>query len=888
MPLRLESTWEPLAYPYQRHEQPSQLSRLGLESEAEEALLRALRRYVNKEIRGRSLLVAGHRGAGKTTAVHGAIARCIRESSRNGRPLLVTIHGPDLLRATECPPKRQRSGDETPDPKCSSENFARHARRQIVQSLLRALCDEAATCYEDKAAVAVSASGINLERDEQAAQFRMELDLEPDELRLREYWELVDGLPRGIFSDPEPSSTGLIVKERYQGFREIVALATVLRVRREIRQHEESEQEGKEQRKESGRTPTEAESLSLLSQLLSKGSHLLNPLAGLAVGVALIAVLIKSDVDLLVALPIALFAAVAATFLLNFASVKDQHFNLMATPHSASLNLMLPVILKRVRAANLHPIFVVDELDKVEDDLAGLMAQLMNSLKHIVADQAFFCFVVSREYFEQTANQRKTKPYPAAETYFGDLMFVHHTPAQIHTYLDSVLQEQHPSIDGVRDKALIIYIALYRSKMHAGRLIRYLNSNLDKAGNIAIQDPPLSMVRAYQHQILIQIAVEVMLNDSEIKERLRNSPNHTMQVYDALYYPAREWDKEEIQLNFSRTLFTNYLESRTETTERRYTEPDIRLLLESTRRVAYYLTRPEELRRALFVELRKVWNEDAIHQIAEQPQTADLKRVLASDGGGEKRLRRLVPSDKAELLTLCDALEAYDGIGNWEALLQQDGAGDLFYWRFDRYGRPLEADVIRPQLNETRVALESAILAIQTLEEMVRTATFGVYGMHNLALEFKLLPDSWDWAEFQKLGDLFLKRLGDEKAEQLAKYAQELRDWGDIIRTGLRLAWYRGHFQISSGKIVGASALRKGLEQGLPNLTHFSDRAERLKALATELESVKSALSPLQQLADQRAIRGEGKDFEQWLPALRSLVIDGGIWNVHDVPPKKD
>ena len=59
-----------------------------------------LERYVRGDISGISFLVSGHRGAGKTTMVHGAIEEVLRRTmtqQHSSRPLLIRLNGPDLF-----------------------------------------------------------------------------------------------------------------------------------------------------------------------------------------------------------------------------------------------------------------------------------------------------------------------------------------------------------------------------------------------------------------------------------------------------------------------------------------------------------------------------------------------------------------------------------------------------------------------------------------------------------------------------------------------------------------------------------------------------------------------------------------------------------------------
>jgi hypothetical protein len=79
---------------------PSESAVITIQSEASRILRAELRRYCEGETQGRSFLVAGHRGSGKTTMVGDAIARVSRAlAGKPGamRPLPVFLHGPSLF-----------------------------------------------------------------------------------------------------------------------------------------------------------------------------------------------------------------------------------------------------------------------------------------------------------------------------------------------------------------------------------------------------------------------------------------------------------------------------------------------------------------------------------------------------------------------------------------------------------------------------------------------------------------------------------------------------------------------------------------------------------------------------------------------------------------------
>src|SRR5262249_40046462 len=86
-----------------------------------------------------------------------------------------------------------------------------------------------------------------------------------------------------------------------------------------------------------------------------------------------------------------ILSAVITTALLNYTSVRtrtrtrSRERNIQWDRSVASLDLMLPLSIARVLDAGRAPIFVIDELDKV-NEIQDKLERLINRLKHIVAD----------------------------------------------------------------------------------------------------------------------------------------------------------------------------------------------------------------------------------------------------------------------------------------------------------------------------------------------------------------------------------------------------------------------------------------------------------------------------------------------------------------------
>ena len=93
---------------------------------------------------------------------------------------------------------------------------------------------------------------------------------------------------------------------------------------------------------------------------------------------------------------------------------------------AATLDRVLPVLMDRLRNAGLAPVFVIDELDKVEN-LQERILGMVHFLKKLVAESAFFCFLTDRTYFEHVLSRGSTLAFPVEHTYYTHRLFVAYT-----------------------------------------------------------------------------------------------------------------------------------------------------------------------------------------------------------------------------------------------------------------------------------------------------------------------------------------------------------------------------------------------------------------------------------------------------------------------------
>ena len=522
------------------------------ESAASRQLQRILRRYLQRKVKGRSILISGHRGSGKTTLVRKAVQEAKGWAAQRGEnriPLLISLHGPDLLPTSETA-REQTEGNLDID----GEDHHRVLKR-ITVGLYRALGKEMSFAFRRQVtkfvgkpkAVPGNRSAVFIPNDlgELAAHFELTLDghLELDELR--ELWRKMDGLTRGILF-PEP-------KLADQGIREIVALASAAKAYRRITGREESRrlQSSTDHQEEERRWAPGNSSPNLQETLFGLFS-------GTAIGVSI-----------LQNYPLAGIAAVATAIATRSLSrlrleVKRrtvaQEILFFPDTSPATLERELPILIDRLDMAGLSPVFLIDELDKVEQ-LQTRMVEVIHHLKHLAAAGGFFCFLTDRDYFEEIRRRSIHYPYPREHTYFNDRLFMLHRPSDLRQYLARALKTDMKTGDRMA-LGMLSYALLCRSCLHPVDLRRELRRLADGEGFFELDVDAIRSRPGDRLAITIQLAVELILDAPENRERLELDPNIGQPLYDTLYYPHRRWVAGHRELEVSRDALQRYLATR--------------------------------------------------------------------------------------------------------------------------------------------------------------------------------------------------------------------------------------------------------------------------------------------------------------------------------------
>ena len=523
--------------------------------DAYDRLRDGIEQYVMQRINGRSFLVAGHRGSGKTFLVYKAIEALIWKRDKEDRPyhkvlprpLIVRVHGPDLLKTSQ--------DLSSPEPNVGAGN----ALRLLTTALHRSVCDEFADCYRDRS---------SKDDGEIAAQFRLELDRTPPSERLKMFWQRAGALGSGILASPadsqqlkspaEPTTvrmTGAQAPDvQGQGYRELTALATLIHAADQLgeyrrmddrRRHSSGEQQGNDY-------------FVFFERLFTKSRPFIGPLSSTIFGITVAAILIKEDVPAVASLAAGLLTTLVLLFLFNLSRDRSENSSLVHDDSPSTMTRAFPILIERVRDAGLAPIFVVDELDKV-DNLYDTLGSLMNGLKGLVSDQAMFCFVSDRSYFDRISALRRRESYPVASTYFNDIFYTTYSPDQIDELLTKLIT---PAAAGGNEEMDVLRSWLkFRSRMHLGDLIRLANSRAGADRTIEIE-PNLKTVKGYRYAMDLQEEVEKRLKEGDLKDRIRQDPYFLQSAYDALYYVPREWEKRSRRLDTSKPAFARYMADR--------------------------------------------------------------------------------------------------------------------------------------------------------------------------------------------------------------------------------------------------------------------------------------------------------------------------------------
>jgi len=512
------------------------------QSRAGKILAQQIERYLKGEVCGRSCLIAGSRGSGKTTIVQIA-CDAARDRVPGMRPILVRLHGPSLLNPSQRQPADSKTPDaKTPDPQTPEpspqEKIYENVLRTIVINLYQTAAEEFATAYRKRARDHAD------EALERAAQLRLTLDGAPNAAALRNFWDAANALETGVLL--EGSS------RRDQGLREILALATAAEAYRSCT--------GEFTRKDEDiASAGHREEIKLEAEAKGKeiGQALVSVLSGLAVGGGSAASGASPIASALAGTITSVLSLATLSYTSSFSreTTVKQTVEFLPDLTTSALVHRLPLLLRRFRQAGIVPVFMIDELDKI-DELSKPLNNLVSHLKFICADQAFFCFLTDRGYLGEVS-QRNLESNTELLTVFTDTLFVLYETSSFREYLRQVIRPQTETSDvelGFDLEALQL-VLIHRSQMLAFNLMREIADIVEPDG----AEKRLSLLPGeprknprYQMFLILQLAVEVILSDSLVAQRVQQDPDFGQILYDALYYPTKRWyqGKQDLDCSF--------------------------------------------------------------------------------------------------------------------------------------------------------------------------------------------------------------------------------------------------------------------------------------------------------------------------------------------------
>lgn len=537
-------------------------------SRAYEIFLRELRRYTLEEVGGRSFLIAGHRGAGKTALVAQAIdalyseriRECVQPDvnslSRRGRlqrPLIVKLAAKSLISA---PPaltpvlveveddgeeegktgKRAEKKESTPTSSTATSNDpVAGALVHLTIALYRALAQEVAKGFAIHAATGPTAG--RSDRHELAAQLLLDLDDAPEPALLRRKWDQLGRLAGGVLWPRSAAATLVEAEIEDQGLREIVAVATAAQAFQVV----SGNVTYKTTSSDAATRDDEAKSTLDIKDLVAR-------LGAVFAGTAAGSVTVAAGHGALLAVGLGLLVWLGSSFALSQTTTRKLHrtrtrdYTFLRDRSIQTLDRELPQVIERIRDAGLAPIFVLDELDKLPD-VSATIGALINRLKHIVSDFGFFCFLTNRDYYDALERLIADQAYPSEHTYFSDRLLILARPPDLFRYVVQLLVSDATGEDENLPRATFALMAIYRSRLNFTDLTRELNRHARSDRGLTLTAQALRERRDLRLEAAIQLASDEALRTEPIATRFAQDEAFAQLAVDALNYVSRRWEE---------------------------------------------------------------------------------------------------------------------------------------------------------------------------------------------------------------------------------------------------------------------------------------------------------------------------------------------------------
>lgn len=335
---------------------------------------------------------------------------------------------------------KERGGDSD-SPEAGSNNTV---LTTIMQHLYRALARELHSAFYAYIKHRAKTKGFNLTAQkrwrEQAAQLRVELDRWPDVARLRSFWQRVGALDSGVLFAIERyvyEHASSAERKRYrpkgQGQKELLALSVAGEAYKLASGSQDSEQ------------IRDQKNAALRQARFSFDSKEFRTGLGVALGTAPAAAAISSISSGFGWLGLTLAALIVAGSIFSVSFVRSRSWQrseqrktrFIPKLDASNLGREIPYVISRLQHANLAPVFIFDELDKVEkDDITGLF----KGLKKVFTESAFTCFLVGSDYFFKIENESGRKQNTPEQSLFSRRIFASFLPHEIGEFVGQAVK----------------------------------------------------------------------------------------------------------------------------------------------------------------------------------------------------------------------------------------------------------------------------------------------------------------------------------------------------------------------------------------------------------------------------------------------------------------
>lgn len=525
------------------------------DSLAQQRLAQEIKRYVHGQVSGRAFLVAGHRGAGKTTAVLAAMQQVYNEcwdddSTQLRRPLLVRLHAPSLLvesqpgSAAESPATSRTATDgsttrwSVPRPASNVEPSVRHSTRflqEMAAGIFPALVDELRRLLPQRVAEVAATGTLEVTREhrEMIAHICEELSRGMTPGELRELFRRLGLLSKSLLGNVDV-------------FQELVAIHAASEAYLIVTGKLETKQDAGAQ---SSATAKAESNTSVDGDRWVKALTPVSAALALAAGVAsdsLAAGVIVACGVLLSGLSFSWSTsrALSRTAAMSRSFQRDNSHE--------SLIRHVPLLVEQLRAIGLPVVFVLDELDKLEQPKPEeLLNWLMRNLKSYVTERSFLCFVVERKYYErvfglQAGANADTDLYGVEHTFYSDAAYVVATQAALHDYLRLVLGEAGAS-DTEPQLAIFRHVLIHRARVHTYDLQRELRRAIasGELHSIATGGDGFRTPLAWTYSAFFECCIEWISSESRLRRRSLEDAYFAQLEQDLLYDVSRGWRSAE-------------------------------------------------------------------------------------------------------------------------------------------------------------------------------------------------------------------------------------------------------------------------------------------------------------------------------------------------------